>query len=395
MNELGFEIRSAKWVRRFLSLFHSHAFVRLGTTADQTTTIFSLLDAVKGQLWSDFIDNPLSKCQTILTSNASTSTISQYTTPLSQSATALILQISDNYVTNEFLDCEQCRSLYICSKYIPIDLLLTRLLVNLNTSNGIHETRRALYFIFGFILFRRRSSTCYLLEEILPYLINIKSNDFMLEPNVYHMCLLMNVLLVLEFSSSDDQLGQRFRVKTWREFSASTNVWSSDFNEEICPKYDDTRVTDAFHNFFTWASNELFSSDNVRPVNYFLGWLQTVLWMFSRTAKVLKPFIKSKLVRRRETKPKTFFSSFQVAQLSEYISLQFPIEKVLSILDLSNSIELDYASMAITRDYTRLQTSTVRSAPSLIQQSQSNMYEANGLTAPNLTKLVQAIPKNL
>ena len=49
---------------------------------------------------------------------------------------------------------------------------------------------------------------------------NIKSNDFMLEPNVYHTCLVMNILLVLEFNSSDEQLGQRFRVKLWKEFSS-------------------------------------------------------------------------------------------------------------------------------------------------------------------------------
>lgn len=273
------------------------SFIRLGSTKDSTTTIYFLLDAVKGQLWSDFIDNPLSKCRTTLQINSSNSTLSQCTTALSQSATSLICQISENYVTNEFLDCEQCRSLFICSKFVPIHQIITRLLINLNTSNGIYETRRALFFIFGFVLFRRRLSTCYLLEEIFPLLINIKSNDFMLEPNVYHTCLVMNILLVLEFNSSDEQLGQRFRVKLWKEFSSSTNSFLNNFNIEIYPKYDDTTVIDAFDKFLTWASNELFSSDNVRPVNYFLGWLQTILWMFNRTAKVLKPFIKSKLVR--------------------------------------------------------------------------------------------------
>jgi hypothetical protein len=69
-----------------------------------------------------------------------------------------------------------------------------------------------------------------------------------------------------------------------------------DHDENVLPKYEDTSVIDAFHEFLDWTSKDLFSSDNVRPVNYFLGWLQTILWMFSRTAKTLKPFIKPKLV---------------------------------------------------------------------------------------------------
>ena len=126
---------------------------------------------------------------------SSSSIVNNYTPALPQSATTLILALSDIYVIKEFLDCEQSRALYICSKYVPTDLIIIRLLTNINTSNGIYETRRGLYFIFGLILFRRRSSTRCLLQKVLPYLINIKSNEFMLEPNVYCMCLLLNILL--------------------------------------------------------------------------------------------------------------------------------------------------------------------------------------------------------
>jgi hypothetical protein len=45
----------------------------------------------------------------------------------------------------------------------------------------------------------------------------------------------------------------------------------------------------------------------------------------------------------------TFFSE-KIAQLSEYLPLEFPIEKVLSILESSNNLEIEYASMFITRD---------------------------------------------
>jgi hypothetical protein len=232
---------------------------------------------------------------------SSSSIQNNYTPSTPQTATTLILSLFDTYITNEFLDCEQSRGLYICSKYVPIDLILTRLLTNINTSNGIYETRRALYFIFGFILFRRRSSTRSLLQQVIPYLINIKSNEFMLEPNVYSMCLLMNILLVLEMHVNNHQLGDLFRIKSWKQINqpidSMFNDTIDDHYDDIIIKYEDTSVIDAYHEFLDWSSKELFNSDSVRPVNYFLGWLQTILWMFSRTAKPLKPFIKPKLVR--------------------------------------------------------------------------------------------------
>jgi len=236
----------------------------------------------------------------VLSPISSSSIINTYSPSSPQTATTLVLTLFDIYITNEFLDCEQSRGLYICSKYVPIDYILTRLLTNLNTSNGIYETRRGLYFILGYILFRRRSSTRSLLQHVLPYLISIKSNEFMLEPNVYSMCLLLNILLILEYNTNNDQLEDLFRVKSWKQINQSMDSMLYDTIEEnfgdIIPKYEDTSVIDAYHEFLDWSSKELFSSDAVRPVNYFLGWLQTVLWMFSRTAKSLKPFIKPKLV---------------------------------------------------------------------------------------------------
>jgi hypothetical protein len=283
----------------------------------------------------------------------------------SQTATILIQHLFDIYIVNEFLDSEQSRALYICSKYVPIDTMIIRLLTNINTSNGIYETGRALYFIFGLILFRRRSSTRYLLDQALPYLYNIKSNEFMLEPNVYSISLILSILLMLEFNQNNDQLEDLFRVKSWKE--------------NIIPKYEDSSITDAYNRLLTYSSEEMFSSDTLRPVNYFLGWFQTILWMFSRTAKSLKPFIKAKLV----------------TQLSEYQPLQFPIEKVLSILELSNNLEIEYASMVITRDYTRLQTLGTRTTTQLIQ-SQPWISNENHLTASvNLTKNIFSIPPNL
>jgi hypothetical protein len=187
-------------------------------------------------------------------------------------------------------------------------LLITRLLTNINTSNGIHETRRGIYFIFGLILFRRRSSTRCLLREVLPYLINIKSNEFMLEPNVYSMCLLLNILLIIETNTNNEQLEDLFRVKSWKQINQPIDSMLYDtIDEDIIIKYEDTSVIDAYQQFLDWSLKELFSSNNVRPVSYFIGWLQTILWMFSRTAKSLKPFIKPKLVSNIIEKMKMFF----------------------------------------------------------------------------------------
>ena len=110
----------------------------------------------------------------------------------------------------------------------------------------------------------------------------------MLEPNVYCTSLILSILLLLEFNGNNDQLEDLFRVKSWKEMS---------LKDEIIPTYEDTSVTDAYHLLLNYSSEELFSSETLRPVNYFLGWFQTILWTFSRTAKLLKPFIKPKLVR--------------------------------------------------------------------------------------------------
>ena len=189
---------------------------------------------------------------------------------------------------NEFLNCEQSRALFVCSKYVPMDFITIRLLTNINTSNGIYETSRALYFILGLILFRRRSSTRCLLKRVLPYLFNLKSNEFMLEPNIYTICLILNILLMLEFFGKDDQLDDVFRIKSWKEVRSS---------HDIITKYEDSSVADAYDSLLNYSSEELFSSETLRPVNYFLAWFQTILWMFSRTAKSVKRFVKPKLVR--------------------------------------------------------------------------------------------------
>lgn len=359
---------------------------RMGTTIDSTSTNSSLLDAIKRQLWSVFIDNPLLSYYSILpsiSSPSSSSIINNYSLASPQSATTLIVNLFDYFITNEFFDCEQSRAVYISLKYVSISHILTRLFTNLNTSNGIYETRRGIHCILGLILFRRRSSTRSLLREVLPFLINLKSNEFMLEPNVYGMCLLLNILLVLEFNTNTDQLEEFFRVKSWKQVNQTNEsmVFESTAEnhfDELKPIYEDTSVLDAYHEFLDWSSKELFCSESVRPVNYFIGWLQTILWMFSRTTKVLKPFIKPKLI----------------AQLSEYLPLQFPIEKVLSILDLSNDSELEYTSMVITRDYQRLQTLNTR-VTNLVhnQQILDNVY--NPTISVNISKNIYAIPKNL
>jgi hypothetical protein len=90
-----------------------------------------------------------------------------------------------------------------------------------------------------------------------------------------------------------------------------------------------------------------------------------------------------------------FFSIWKVAQLSEYLPLQFPIEKVLSILDLSNDIEVEYASMVITRDYSRLQSLNTRITTNLIHNQQIINNQYNSTTPVNITKNIFSIPKNL
>jgi hypothetical protein len=361
----------------------------MGTNADSTSTIFSLFDAIKRQLWSQFIDNPLLPFYPLNSSFSSSSIVNNLSLSSSQTSTILIQHLFDTYIVNEFLDSEQSRALYICSKYVPIDLMIIRLLTNINTSNGIYETGRALYFIFGLILFRRRSSTRCLLQQVLPYLYNIKSNEFMLEPNVYSISLILSILLMLEFNRNNDQLEDLFRVKSWKEISPIGN---------ILPKYEDSSIADAYNRLLDYSSEEMFSSDTLRPVNYFLGWFQTVLWMFSRTAKSLKPFIKAKLVSKTFIR---FFSHLffvfkqKVTQLSEYQPLQFPIEKVLSILELSNNIEIEYASMVITRDYTRLRTLGTRTTTQLIQNQPWILNENHLTTSANLTNNIFSIPTNL
>ena len=376
--------------------FHIVSLNKLtGTTADSNSTIFSLFDAIKRQLWSDFIDNPLLPFYSILpTATSSSLIINNLSLPASQTATSLIQTLFDSYILNEVFDSEQSRALYICSKYIPIDLLIIRLLTNINTSNGIYETGRALYFIFGLILLRRRSSTLSLIEQVLPYLFNIKSNEFMLEPNVHSMCLLLNILLTIELNRNNDQLDDLFRVKSWKEILF-----------DIIPKYDNTNIVNAYHYLLNNSSEELFASETLRPVNYFFGWFQTVLWMFSRTAKILKPFVKPKLVRKQK-KDRFFFFSLnylfyflktkkKVAQLSEYLPLQFPIEKLLSILDLSTEIEIEYISMVITRDYTRLRTLSTRTTSNLVNNQQLIINENNPMITTDVTKKIFLTPENL
>ncbi|UJR23853.1 hypothetical protein I4U23_026828 [Adineta vaga] len=323
------------------------------STTGSNSTLFSLFDAIKRQLWSDSIDNPL---------------LPYYspTTPISssiQTSTSLIQTLFDMYILNECLTCDQSRALYICSKYIPISTIINRLFIHMNTSNGVYETNRGLYFIFGLILFRRRLSTRCLLEEVFPYLFNMKSNDFMLEPNVYGISLILCTLLSIEFHENTNQLDDIFYVKPWRE---SLNVMKS--------KNEDTTVSDAFHFFLNSSSEQLFASETLRPVNYFFGWFQTILWMFSRKDQSLKPFIKPKLV----------------AQISEYLPIQFPIEKVLSILDLSTDIEIEYASMVITRDYSHLQTVRQRTTTTLIQNP-SLPIDENSLSKGSFEKITPNI----
>jgi hypothetical protein len=364
----------------------------IGATVDSTSTIFSLLDAIKRQLWSNFIDNPLLPYYSLNPSLSPSSIISNLSLSSSQTSTILIQSLFDLYIVNEFLDSEQSRALYICSKYVPINSIIVRLLTNINTSNGIYETGRGLYFIFGLILFKRHSSTRCLLEQVLPYLFNIKSNEFMLEPNVYSISLILNILLILEFNRNNDQLEDIFCVKSWK------NIYPMNENLNIIiPKYEDISVADAYNYLLNYSSEELFSSETLRPVNYFLGWFQTILWMFSRTAKSLKPFVKPKLVRKYFfifSKINIFYLK-KVAQLSEYLPLQFPIEKVLSILELSNNIEIEYTSMVITRDYTRLQTLASRTRTTLIQNPSLIINENNLTTPVNLTKNIFSIPTNL
>lgn len=306
----------------------------------------------------------------------------------SQTSTILIQSLFDIYVVNEFLDCEQSRALYICSKHIPIDYIIVRLLTNINTSNGIYETGRALYLIFGLILFNRRSSTRSLLEQALPYLYNIKSNEFMLEPNVYSISLILNVLLMLELHQIDLPIEEQFRVKPWKSlYPIEEN------SKNMLPKYEDASVTNAYHKLLNYSSEEMFSSDTLRPVNYFLGWFQTILWMFSRKGNALKPFVKAKLVRQIFSfQIFEFRLVLKVAQISEYLPLQFPIEKVLSILELSNSMEIEYASMVITRDYTRLRALGTRTTTTLIQHPGLVNNEVHLST---LTKNIFFIPNNL
>lgn len=280
-------------------IYFINTFLFIGATGDSTSTIVSLLDAIKRQLWSDYIDNPLVSYYSI--NPVLSSIVNNISLLSSQTSTSIIQTLFDTYIINEFLDCEQSRALYICSKYTPIDFIIIRLLTNINTSNGIYETGRALYFILGLILFRRRSSTRCLLKQVLTYLFNIKSNEFMLEPNVYTISLIMNILLAIEFIRNNDQSNDIFHVKSWKELYSMT---------DIKPKYEDTSVTDAYNNLLNYASEELFSSETLRPVNYFLGWFQTILWMFSRTAKSLKPFVKPKLVRQNEQLAYFFTSYF-------------------------------------------------------------------------------------
>ncbi|CAF3896482.1 unnamed protein product, partial [Adineta steineri] len=137
----------------------------MGATTDSTSTLSSLFDAIKRQLWTDFIDNSLLPYYSIIPSVSSTSVVNHLSTSSIQTSTWLIQSLFDTYLTSEFLNSEQSRALYICSKYVPLNFIIIRLLTNTNTSDGIYETGRSLYFIFGLILCRIRSSTRCLLEQ--------------------------------------------------------------------------------------------------------------------------------------------------------------------------------------------------------------------------------------
>ena len=76
--------------------------------------------------------------------------------------------------------------------------------------------------------------------------------------------------------------------------------------------------------------------------------------------------------------------------------MQFPIEKVLSILELSNSDEIEYASMVIARDYTPLKTLSTRTTKTLKHNQQLITNERNSRVTPtNITKNIFSIPKDL
>ena len=244
--------------------------------------IFSLFDALKRQVWSDFIDNPLVSCYPLNDASSSAALVRQIARHSSQTASVLIEKLFETFLNNEFLDSDQSRALFVCSKSVPIDLLIIRILTETNASNGIYETGRALFFLFGLILFRRRSSSRSLFEEVFPYLFNMKSNEFMLEPHVYSTCLMMSILLLLELHPNNEP----FPPKPWNDLPTSVHL-----------EHDDNSVIDAYRKFLDYSEEELFSSETLRPVNYFLDWFQTILWMFSRTVPTLKPFVKPKLVR--------------------------------------------------------------------------------------------------
>lgn len=320
---------------------------------DSNSVIFSLHYALKRKLWADFIDNPLSPFVSIISPKTSTELVRQISTCSSQTASMIIDKLFQTFQENDFLDSEESRAFFVCSKFVPIDLLIIRLLNETNCSNGIYETGRALFFLFGLILFRRRSSTRALLNDVFPSVFNSKSNEFMLEPHVYSMCCILNILLTLELHPMTEKTSLRI-------------------------SFEDSTVIDAFERFLTKSSDELFSTETLRPVNYFFDWFQTILWMFSRTVKSLKNFVKPKLV----------------AQLSEYLPLQFPIEKVLSILDLKTDEEIHFASMVITRDYRHLQTLSQRTTSTFQYRSSSNVDELAQNSA-DLTRRVFLVPADL
>jgi len=72
------------------------------------------------------------------------------------------------------------------------------------------------------------------------------------------------------------------------------------------------------------------------------------------------------------------------------------MEKVLSMLDLSNNSEIEYATMVITRDYARLQTLNRRTTTTLVQNQESLINENNlQTTSENITNNIFLIPTNL
>lgn len=197
-------------------------------------------------------------------------------------------KICRKFQIDPFIDCEDCRTLFVVSKCSSMNLFFTRIFQQLNASNGIYETNRALSFLFTLIVVRRRSSTRSLFEQVFPYLFNMKSNEFLLEPNVQMISSMITILFTLEFNSTN----QILPLKSWK-----TNSFDSSNRNKVVVFPQEFSLVELLQKFFDFASSEIFAVELVRPVNYFVRWLQTNIAAFSRTVPQLKVFLKPKLVK--------------------------------------------------------------------------------------------------